>query len=67
VTLEGNVVVTRGKDVLRGHRLVVNLTTGVSRMEAPGTGRVEGLFLPNQPGAPGPSAAPPGPRPLAPR
>jgi lipopolysaccharide export system protein LptA len=63
VTLEGNVVVTRGKDVLRGHRLVVNLTTGVSRMEAPGQGRVEGLFMPNQPGAPGPGPTPLGPRP----
>lgn len=50
VTLVGNVVVTRGKDILRGHRLVVDLTTGVSRMEAgrPGHGRVEGLFQPGQ-------------------
>lgn len=45
VTLTGNVVVTRGKDVLRGHRLVVNMTNGVSRMESSsGHGRVEGLF-----------------------
>jgi lipopolysaccharide export system protein LptA len=43
VTLIGNVVVTRGEDVLRGQRLVVDLTTGVSRMES-GGGRVEGLF-----------------------
>jgi lipopolysaccharide export system protein LptA len=43
MTLTGNVIVTRGKDVLRGERLLVNLTTGVSRMEA-GGGRVEGLF-----------------------
>jgi lipopolysaccharide export system protein LptA len=43
VTLTGNVVVSRGKDVLRGQRLVVDLTTGVSRMES-GGGRVEGLF-----------------------
>src|SRR5262245_47750983 len=41
VTLVGNVVVTRGADVLRGQRLVVNLTTGVSTMDQ---GRVEGLF-----------------------
>jgi lipopolysaccharide export system protein LptA len=41
VTLNGNVVVTRGPDVLRGQRLVVDLTSGVSRMEG---GRVEGLF-----------------------
>jgi lipopolysaccharide export system protein LptA len=45
VTLTGNVVVTRGKDVLRGHRLVVNMATGVSRMESSsGQPRVEGLF-----------------------
>ena len=41
VTLVGNVVVTRGADVLRGQRLVVNLTSGVSTMDQ---GRVEGLF-----------------------
>jgi lipopolysaccharide export system protein LptA len=33
VTLTGNVVVTRGQDVLRGRRLVVNLTTGTSKMD----------------------------------
>ncbi len=41
VTLLGNVVVTRGQDVLRGQRLVVDLTSGVSKMDQ---GRVEGLF-----------------------
>jgi lipopolysaccharide export system protein LptA len=41
VTLTGNVVVTRGQDVLRGQRLVVDLTNGVSKMDQ---GRVEGLF-----------------------
>jgi lipopolysaccharide export system protein LptA len=41
VTLTGNVVVTRGQDVLRGQRLVVNLDNGVSKMDQ---GRVEGLF-----------------------
>jgi lipopolysaccharide export system protein LptA len=41
VTLMGNVVVTRGQDVLRGQRLVVDLTSGVTKMDA---GRVEGLF-----------------------
>jgi lipopolysaccharide export system protein LptA len=33
VTLNGNVVVTRGKDVVRGQRLVVDLSTGVSRID----------------------------------
>ena len=44
VTLTGNVVVTQGQNVLRGQKLVVNTTTGVSRMEMPTGGRVEGLF-----------------------
>ena len=44
VMLTGNVVVTRGADILRGYRLVVDLTNGVSKMDqGPGT-RVEGLF-----------------------
>lgn len=33
VTLAGNVVVTQGKNVIRGDRLVVDLTSGVSRVE----------------------------------
>jgi lipopolysaccharide export system protein LptA len=48
VTLTGNVVMTQGKNVLRGERLVVDLTSGVSRVESGknGHGRVEGLFQP---------------------
>ena len=46
VTLTGNVVVTRGQDVLRSQRLVVDLTSGVSRMDQ---GRVEGLFQARNP------------------
>ena len=41
VTMVGNVVVTHGQDVLRGHRLVVDLTSGITKMDQ---GRVEGLF-----------------------
>jgi lipopolysaccharide export system protein LptA len=41
VTLNGNVVVTRGKDVVRGQRMIVDLNTGVSRIEG---GRVDALF-----------------------
>ncbi len=41
VTLIGNVVVTSADNVMRGQRLVVDLTSGVSRMES-GGGRVEG-------------------------
>jgi lipopolysaccharide export system protein LptA len=46
VTLTGNVVVAKGENVLRGKKLVVNLTSGVSRMES-GGGRVEGVFKSN--------------------
>jgi len=41
VTLNGNVVVTHGKDVVRGQRLVVDMGTGVSRIDG---GRVDALF-----------------------
>jgi lipopolysaccharide export system protein LptA len=41
VTLTGNVVVTQGQDVVRGHKLVVDLTTGVSKFDG---GRVDALF-----------------------
>jgi lipopolysaccharide export system protein LptA len=41
VTLSGNVVVTKGQDVLRGQKLVVNMTDGVSRIEG---GRVDALI-----------------------
>jgi lipopolysaccharide export system protein LptA len=34
VTLQGNVVVSQGQNVMRGDRLVVNLTTGVSQVIA---------------------------------
>ena len=55
VTLTGNVVMTEGQNVLRGDKLVVNLTTGVSRVESGrnGHGRVEGLFMPGGNGADG--------------
>jgi len=43
VTLIGNVVVTRAQDVLRGQRLVVDLTNGVSKVDS-GGGRVELLM-----------------------
>lgn len=48
VTLLGNVIVTQGQNVLRGDRLVVDLTSGISRVESgkAGQGRVQGLFVP---------------------
>jgi lipopolysaccharide export system protein LptA len=65
VTLLGNVLVTQGQNVVRGERLVVDITSGVSRMESgkPGQGRVQGLFLPSsqqdaKPAAPASREAP---------
>lgn len=48
VTLAGSVLVTQGQNVLRGDRLIVDLTSGVSRVESgkSGQGRVQGLFMP---------------------
>jgi len=53
VTLTGNVVMTQGQNVLRGEKLVVDLTSGVSRVESGknGQGRVQGLFQPSGGGA----------------
>jgi len=54
VTLIGNVVVTQGQNVVRGDRLSVDLTSGVSRVEAGKSthGRVEAQILPgSQPGS----------------
>ncbi len=46
VTLSGHVTMTQGENVLRGDKLVVDLTNGVSRVESGknGQGRVQGLF-----------------------
>lgn len=43
---DSGVVMTQCKNVLRGDRLLVNMTTGVSRVESDG-GRVQGLFINN--------------------
>jgi lipopolysaccharide export system protein LptA len=66
ITMLGGVVLTQGKNVLRGDRLLVDMTTGVSRVESD-SGRVQGLFQssgqtggPTVPGGP-PPAGPPGP------
>jgi lipopolysaccharide export system protein LptA len=61
VTMLGGVVLTQGKNVLRGDRLMVDMTTGVSRVESEG-GRVQGLFQSSGQGAPMiPGSAPPTP------
>ena len=58
VTLTGNVVVIRGKDVVRGQRLVVDLNTGVSHMESAAGGQVETLIGPRNESNPAPSRPP---------
>lgn len=55
VTVGGNVVLTQGKNVLKGDRLVIDLKTGESRFENTGNtaagGRIRALFMPKQEGA----------------
>jgi lipopolysaccharide export system protein LptA len=67
-TLIGNVVIERGKDVIRGQRGVMDLNNNISRMMpggAPGAApqRVQGLFVRKEQGGPAaasPAAANPG-------
>lgn len=63
------VVLTQGKNVLRGDRLLVDMTTGVSRVESD-SGRVQGLFQSSSQNGTGPAlpgAQPSGPPPGAPQ
>jgi lipopolysaccharide export system protein LptA len=65
ITMLGGIVLTQGKNVLRGDRLMVDMTTGVSRVESD-TGRVQGLFQSSGqggPAIPGMAPAPPAPAP----
>jgi lipopolysaccharide export system protein LptA len=69
ITMMGGVVLTQGKNVLKGDRLLVDMTTGVSRVESD-SGRVQGLFVSSGQtgtGAAPPGASPPGPQPGTPQ
>jgi lipopolysaccharide export system protein LptA len=44
ITMLGGIVLTQCKNVLRGDRLLVDMTTGVSRVESD-SGKVQGLFI----------------------
>ena len=44
ITMLGGVVLTQCKNVLRGDRLMVDMTTGVSRVESD-SGKVQGMFV----------------------
>lgn len=52
VTLTGKVVLTKGKDVMRGTLLVVNTNTGLAHLTAKGMpgGRVQSTFVPKSDG-----------------
>jgi lipopolysaccharide export system protein LptA len=43
ITMRGGVVLTQCRNVLRGDRLLVDMTSGVSRVESD-SGKVQGLF-----------------------
>lgn len=52
VTMGGDVVLTRGENILKGHKLIVDLETGQSKLEAAPNGegekkRIRGLLIPN--------------------
>jgi lipopolysaccharide export system protein LptA len=59
VTMTGSVIMTQCDNVLKGDRLVVDLTTGVSKVDG---GRVQGLLLQSKTGC-GSAATPPAPGP----
>lgn len=71
ITMQGGVVLTQCKNILRGDRLKVDMTSGVSRVESD-SGKVQGMFIQGEScggAAPGarPAAAPgSGPIPLVP-
>jgi lipopolysaccharide export system protein LptA len=55
VTLQGSVVVSQGQNVMRGERLVVDLNTGVSRVDAGKSGGPVRMLIHQGQGAPGPA------------
>jgi hypothetical protein len=61
ITMQGGVVLTQCANVLRSDRLVVDMTTGVSRLES-NSGKVRALLAQSAPGCASPVPAP-NPRP----
>ena len=55
VTVTGGVVLTQGDNVVKGDRLVVNMATGISKVEMEGNRRVNVLINTKQDGAKGPA------------
>jgi len=63
MTLTGNVVVTQGASVMRGERMVVNLTTGVTTVDASKVGNGGRVEFMTTPGASKDGKSPPAPQP----
>jgi lipopolysaccharide export system protein LptA len=59
VTMLDNVILTKGENVVRGDKLIVDMTTGVSRVESK-NGRVNALIKSSGQGAGGPPSLIPG-------
>ena len=59
VTMTGNVVVTQAGHVMRGERMVSNLTTGVTRVEATKGRQIEMMMQPGAKDAAPPALPPP--------
>jgi lipopolysaccharide export system protein LptA len=60
ITMQGGVVLTQCKNILRGDRLKVDMTSGVSRVESD-SGKVQGMFIQGEScgsGTPGAKPAP---------
>ena len=47
ITMTGNVVLTKEKDVMRGNKLVMDMNSGLAHLTSPGE-RVHALFVPKQ-------------------
>ncbi len=67
VTMLGGVVLTKEKNVLRGDRLVVDMTTGISRVESNNGRGVQGMFQSSAPGGSPVSGLTSGDNPAPPR
>ena len=63
ITMAGGVVLTQCKNVLKGDRLKVDMTTGVSRVESD-SGKVQGMFIQGENCGSGSGGAKPAPAPV---
>ena len=63
ITMAGGVVLTQCKNVLKGDRLKVDMTTGVSRVESD-TNKVQGMFMQGQDCGSGSGGSKPAPAPV---